>query len=394
MLEELGSSNYDPAILMKYGINPIEFKEVITEAEYNKETQREQLSTELLKNFATTFGINSVINGFANHYILSPLWSNASNSIKLGGRLGKVLGNPTIKAGVDGALFTVKNNKSILNKPIVRAISGVGMEGIEEWLQEGTNAYSESVTNLSMNNLFADQYNTDNTEYFKEQSYIVGKSLWESVKAMVDPKRGLYAFALGAINTGVMVTPRIGNAQAKSRLGKAIQMRWAPAEMYRDQQDQNTLKEESINAWNEWVANPENKDNLLMVNAAMANEEYLKGQTIPKGATLFDIKNEKLKQIFHAISLAKKAGVSDEYLNTLQTFNSDLTSAINDPTSSKANELVKAAINNGMLSEADVSKPEVVKNVLQQIKDNSSKMLELFPEINKAEKYISEKIWG
>lgn len=128
-----------------------------------------------------------------------------------------------------------------------------------------------------------------------------------------------------------------------------------------------------------------------MVNAAMASEEFLKGQTIPDGATLFDIKNKKLEQIFHAISLAKKAGVSDEYISALQKFNSDLTSAINDPTSSKANELVKAAINNGMLTEEDLLKPEVVKNTLQQIKDNSSKMLELFPEITKAEKYISEK---
>lgn len=73
ILEEMGSSNYDENVLMKYGINPIEFKKVIAEAEYNREIQNEQLGNELLKNFAITFGINSIINGFANHYILSPL---------------------------------------------------------------------------------------------------------------------------------------------------------------------------------------------------------------------------------------------------------------------------------------------------------------------------------
>ena len=45
-----------------------------------------------------------------------------------------------------------------------------GFNSYEELLQEGTNAFSESITNMSMNNLFADQYNTDNTEYFKKQS--------------------------------------------------------------------------------------------------------------------------------------------------------------------------------------------------------------------------------
>ena len=111
-----------------------------------------------------------------------------------------------------------------------------------------------------------------------------------------------------------------------------------------------------------------------MVNASVAQSEFLKGRDVDANVPLFDIKNKKLQQFFTSISLARKVGIQDEYIETLNKAYSDLGSIMSDPNSDKAKIYIEQAVKNGIISQEDVNKPEEVKKALETIRTNSKKM--------------------
>ena len=250
-----------------------------------------------------------------------------------------------------------------------------------------------------MNNFYADQYNQENKEYFKKQSSNIANGFKEAWQAFIDPNRALFSGVVGALNSGLMVHPTFNNVvtrdaktklgKASTKLGKVVQLHWAPKQLLEQAREENKRESEFIQQWNTWASDPENSELLSMVNAAVAQSEFLKGRDVDANVPLFDIKNKKLEQFFTSISLARKVGIQDEYIGTLNKAYSDLGSIMSDPNSDKAKIYIEQAVKNGIISQEDVNKPEEVKKALRLIRYNSKKMLDMIPKISKLDEQIS-----
>ena len=84
VLQYLGEHDFDNASLLSNGINPNSVEEVKRQAEYLRNNSLKEMDKQALQTYAITFGINSVINGIANKYMIQPLFDGASSKLKSG----------------------------------------------------------------------------------------------------------------------------------------------------------------------------------------------------------------------------------------------------------------------------------------------------------------------
>lgn len=407
VLQYLGEHNFDNASLLSSGINPDSLDQIKRQAEYMKNTSLKEMDKQALQTYAITFGINSVINGIANKYMVQPLFNGVSSKLKSGVHFK--FRNKDIKLGgskiIDGpnGIPLIDTKKNILQKiwknPLTKTFVGLSSEGAEEFAQEITNAFAEGRSNAAMNNLYADLYNKENEEYFKKQSNIISAGFSELWDAATDTKRALFAGTLGVLNAGLMVHPSFGNQVVRQpktkvgniskKIGQVVQLNWSPKQLYQQAAAENKRKDEFTERWNTWASNTENSQTLSLLNAAVAQEEFLKGKNLDINTSLFDIKNKKLQQFFTSISLARQAGIEKEYISALKNAHSWLNTAMKNPDSSIASSFIDQAINNGLLSKENVKKPEEVEKSLNIIFNNTKNMLDMIPKISKLDSQIS-----